>query len=395
MQVIYVSCSCSSKKYSEDIEKSGIRVQQQSQKYNMLLMRGLVDVGADVDAVSVRPINRRVSKKFFYKSETDTENNIKYFYVMFANYPILRNVTVFLSTFFKILFFKTEKKRAIVCDALNIASCAAAMLAGKMRGIKTVGIVTDVPCHRPTGEKIPLYQRINLRLMKKFDGCLILTEAMNEIVNPRKKPFVVIEGHADINMKGVDNALENKYPAKVCLYAGTLRKIYGMEMLVEGFVKSGVRDAELHIYGDGNYADELKEIAKKHSNVKYFGTLPNDVVVREELKATLLINPRPTDAEYTKYSFPSKNMEYMASGTPILTTRLPGMPKEYEDYVYFIETETADGIAESIKNVLSLSPEELHRKGAAAKEFILTRKNNRVQAEKLLKMINAEVLDDV
>lgn len=196
-------------------------------------------------------------------------------------------------------------------------------------------------------------------------------------------------------MKGVDNALENKYPAKVCLYAGTLRKIYGMEMLVEGFVKSGVRDAELHIYGDGNYADELKEIAKKHSNVKYFGTLPNDVVVREELKATLLINPRPTDAEYTKYSFPSKNMEYMASGTPILTTRLPGMPKEYEDYVYFIETETAAGIAESIKNVLSISPEELHRKGEAAKEFILTQKNNRVQAEKLLKMINAEVLDDV
>ena len=36
-------------------------------------------------------------------------------------------------------------------------------------------------------------------------------------------------------------------------------------------------------------------------------------IVKEEKKSTLLVNPRFTNEEYTKYSFPSKNMEYMAS----------------------------------------------------------------------------------
>ena len=36
--------------------------------------------------------------------------------------------------------------------------------------------------------------------------------------------------------------------------------------------------------------------------------LRNDRVVEEQLRATLLVNPRPTAAAFTKYSFPSKNM---------------------------------------------------------------------------------------
>ena len=60
---------------------------------------------------------------------------------------------------------------------------------------------------------------------------------------------------------------------------------------------------------------------------------------------SLTIDENSDDKLVAKYSFPSKNMEYMVSGTPVLTTRLPGMPMEYYPYVYFIEEESADGIA--------------------------------------------------
>ena len=81
----------------------------------------------------------------------------------------------------------------------------------------------------------------------------------------------------------------------------------------------------------------FKKLAQQYPAVKYKGVAPNAVIVEEELKATLLVNPRPTGEEYTKYSFPSKNMEYMASGTPVLTTCLPGMPAEYNEYVYLLK----------------------------------------------------------
>ena len=387
MQIIYVYGGCSPKKYKEYVEVKGVRVQQQSQKYNQLLMEGLVSNGVRVDAISSRPINRAVDKRMLFKGEKDAECGINYNSVGFINYSILRKLTVFVNTFFKTLFFKTEKDCAVICDALNIAASFGALFAAKLRGKKTVGIVTDVPCHRPNNTKIPMSEKINLWLMKRFDSYLLLTEQMNDIVNPKRRPYVVLEGHADISMNEVDNRLEEKYPQKVCFYAGTLRKIYGIESLVRGFLAADVPNTELHIYGDGDFRPELEKLAKENENVKYLGIAPNSEIVKAELKATLLVNPRPTNEDYTKYSFPSKNMEYMASGTPVLTTKLPGMPKEYYEYIYLLEEETADGVCEALKAIFAKSPEELHQKGMEAKEFALREKNNVKQAEKLLKLI--------
>ena len=174
------------------------------------------------------------------------------------------------------------------------------------------------------------------------------------------------------------------------MYAGQLRNIYGIDYLVKGFVNANIKDLELHIYGKGDYAKELEKICKERSNIKYFGTVPNEIVVQKELEATLLINPRPTGEEYTKYSFPSKNMEYMASGTPVLTTNLPGMPKEYHKYVYIINDESENGMKNSLQTILALPSEALHQKGAEAKNFVLDNKNNIKQAERALEILNNE-----
>jgi len=391
MHLVYVYSGCSPRKYKEYIESKGMRVQQQAQKYNQLLLEGLVANGAKVTAVSSRPINRSVASQVFFRGERDSEKEIDYYYVPFVNIPVLRNISVLISVFCKVLFMKKEKETALVCDALNISAAMAALWAAKLRRIKTVGIVTDVPCHRPNNQKIPLHEKVNLKVMQKFDSYLLLTEQMNEIVNPKKRPYVVLEGHSDVFMKKVENRLADKYPQKVCLYAGSLRRVYGIENLVEGFVLANIPDAELHVYGNGDYVEDLKKLSEKYENVKYLGIAPNEKIVAEELKATLLVNPRPTNEDYTKYSFPSKNMEYMASGTPVLTTCLPGMPAEYNDYVFLLKEETAEGVATALQEIFSHSTEELHTKGLAAKAFMMKEKNNVVQTKKVLDMICKEV----
>ena len=102
------------------------------------------------------------------------------------------------------------------------------------------------------------------------------------------------------------------------------------------------------------------------------------------MKAALLVNPRPTAPEYTKYSFPSKNMEYMASGTPLLTTHLASLPDEYIPYVYLIEDESVEGIAETIKTVLLLDRRELDEKGRKAQQFVFTKKTGKMQANRIV-----------
>ena len=182
-------------------------------------------------------------------------------------------------------------------------------------------------------------------------------------------------------------SLEKKTEPRVCFYAGGVSKQYGLGNLVDGFRAADLPNTQLHIYGPGDYVEELKQIAQEDPRIFYGGMLLNTEIVTKEQEATLLVNPRPTEEAYVKYSFPSKTMEYMAWGTPVATTVLPGMPGEYHPYVYLLEDETAEGIARKLTEVLAASDEELFRKGTEARKFVLEQKNNVIQAQKILEML--------
>ena len=158
-------------------------------------------------------------------------------------------------------------------------------------------------------------------------------------------------------------------------------------MLVDAFKSIDASDIELHLYGNGSYVNTLADDMKTDSRIKYLGVCTNELIVEAEKKATLLVNPRFTHETFVKYSFPSKNMEYMASGTPLLTTKLPGMPKEYEEYVFLFNEETTKGYAQALNLVLSMPEDALVRKGQAAREFVLREKNHVVQARRIIRLI--------
>lgn len=67
-------------------------------------------------------------------------------------------------------------------------------------------------------------------------------------------------------------------------------------------------------------------------------------------QATLLVNPRKGHEEYTKYSFPSKTMEYMASGTPTIMYKLPGLPIEYEEYLVLLPDNSQETLTAILNN---------------------------------------------
>lgn len=67
-------------------------------------------------------------------------------------------------------------------------------------------------------------------------------------------------------------------------------------------------------------------------------------------------------------------MEYMVSVTPVMTTRFSGMSEEYEPYLYILDDETVCGIEEKLKYLLCLPAVELHREGAFANDYVLSKK---------------------
>ena len=277
------------------------------------------------------------------------------------------------------------------CDVLNVSACAGAILATKITRLPCVGIVTDMPGigvgNNETNQKMSLSDRINRSYLDKFTHYVFLTEQMNNVINTKHRPYMVMEGLVDINMTIPKN--NQKKDKRIVIYAGGLYERYGLKLLVDGFIQADVENTELWLYGNGPFVESLNAYCENHPNIKYTGIRPNEEVVEAELKATLLVNPRPTHEEFTMYSFPSKNMEYMVSGTPVLTTILPGMPKEYYPYVYLFDNgETTEGYAEVLRHVLTLPDEELQEKGMKARNWVLENKNNIKQAKRIAEFID-------
>lgn len=385
MKIIYVSSLVSQSKMNDIIKKSKKKPLQSIQKFHRLLCEGLAQNGADVKTISSIPMSRSISNKIMWFDKKQSINGVEYNYIPFINFKFLRQLSTFIGTLIKVTkeCIKERKEKVFICDILNTTISTVTLILSKILKFKCIAIVTDLP--RDMGGKISISKKINQALQNKYDAYILLTEAMNDVVNGKNKTFIVIEGITDSNMKQKENNIENKYKEKVCIYAGGLYEKYGVKNLVEAFKLLRQDNIRLHIYGAGELEEYLNNV--DDDRIKYFGVVDNEEIVIQEIKATLLINPRFSNEEYTKYSFPSKNMEYMASGTPLLTTKLPGMPEEYYDYVYCFEDETVEGMKKTLNEILAKSNGELEEKGSKAKEFVLTKKSNRVQAEKIISLL--------
>lgn len=396
MKIIYISALSSQslidKIYHITKGNPGFAVQ----KFSRLLVSGLIANGVDVTALTCPPIVKNFTRKHFVNLKNETESGIKYHYMPFLNIPIFRNICVFIYSFFYVLFWgiKDKANKAVICDVLCVSSCLGALLASQIIKLRNVGVVTDIysqmigqPSSGMRKYLSKLAGVLNSKYVSSFTHYVLLTEAMNGLVNPKHRPYIVMEALCDSALSSSFSKMEKDYPRTV-IYAGGIEERYGLKMLVDAFSKISTDDVQLHIYGSGTYVDSIKKIASQYSSIKYKGVCPNEEIVDAEMRASLLINPRFSTEEFTKFSFPSKNMEYMVSGTPLLTTKLPGMPKDYYEYVYLFEDETVDGYYKKICEVLGLSQEELDSKGFNARRFVLEQKNNIIQAKRIIALLS-------
>ena len=381
------SAVCSEGEYSEINIKDEHKTAQAGIKYFRVFAGGFVKNGKNIKVFSKRPTNKVRSGRRYLPAKDENDGGVQYHYSRKIHIKILNDIYSYLSAFFWYLTPKNCSKNDIVfLDPLNVSIALGTIAACKIRKIPTIAYITDVPgCYCFSGgKKMSRAMRASQKANQGVDGYVNITSQIDALLNKQGKPSIAVEGFVSEIMADKVNTLEGKYDKKVVMYTGAIEKIYGLDMLVEGFLKADIADSELHFYGAGKYVDDIVELSKRDGRIKYMGCKDNSYVVDEQLKATLLVNPRYSGEEYTKYSFPSKNLEYAASGTPTLTTDLPGMPEEYKSYVYILRDESVDGMAQRLVEILSMTKEELHEFGSSAKKWVLENKNSKSQIKKII-----------
>ena len=232
-----------------------------------------------------------------------------------------------------------------------------------------------------------LIERVHNKMDKMASDCdafALATESMADALMVSQKPHVVIEGMYDVK---ASSRLQKEDQKKTVFYAGALLNEYGITHMLRAFTLIEDPSFEFLIAGNGDAVEDVKRCAAKDERIKYLGFLTPQEVSHYQANATVLVNPRTSEHKYVKYSFASKNLEYLSSGVPYIAHDLPCNPPEYSRYIVYPDDETDEALARKIEEVCRLSSTERASIGKRNMEFILHNKNPKVQMGKLDSML--------
>lgn len=227
-------------------------------------------------------------------------------------------------------------------------------------------------------------KEVNL-IKKTYDDTdlfVLLSKPMEEKAPQAVGKDIIIEGISADCYNNIESKEATK--GKIVLYTGSLGIHTSINDLVEAFRITTNPDFRLVICGGGECEANIKANAAEDSRIIFKGFLPREEVINLQKEATAVINPRKPSIPITKYSFPSKTMEYMSSGTPLIGYKLPGIPSEYYNHYYAIDNEDNKELARVLNEVLNMPQEELNSKAKDAFDFIVNNKTSLHQIKRLL-----------
>lgn len=229
--------------------------------------------------------------------------------------------------------------------------------------------------------------RFTERMASHFDAFILYTKKMAEHLHIPKGHYEVIEGFREVP--------ERRAKSSDCfrlVYAGSLNLEYGVGRLVEAISLVTFPDIQLHLYGAGTAEPLILEKSKEDRRIVYHGMVSNAEAEDAIYTASALINPRnSSDGEYTEYSFPSKDIQYMSTGIITLLCKLPGMPSEYYGNFIDMGDATSSEIAVAITKVYNMSVQDRENLGQKARSFIIERMDCKKQAVRIVNLIQSVI----
>jgi len=153
----------------------------------------------------------------------------------------------------------------------------------------------------------------------------------------------------------------------ILLYVGALSKNKGVEYLINAFpkIKEEIRDAKLHIVGDGPEREALEELSKG-MDVKFFGRVPHDEVLEHYKHAKLLVMP-----SVWMENGPFVLYEGMSSGKPVIATKRGGIVDLVRDGINGFIVRAADSEAIAEKTIKLLKDKNLLKEFSKSSQKII------------------------
>lgn len=313
------------------------------------------------------------SKTFYFKGFEKSQDQCHY--VSFHNMWGLRNMSraAALKKAVRQFALQQDQDKLILVYCPHTPFLEAAVYAKKLDpDIRICMYVPDLPNYMNLAEKRSrIYDfakkydiSVLIKLMEQVDSFVLLTEQMKDCLPVGRKPYLIAEGIISNSAETPDRDQTDDNSIRYIVYTGKMNRKFGVADLIDGFSHLKNPGYRLILCGRGDCDAYAEAAANRDLRIQVLGQVTPDEAVKWQGRASVLVNPRPNNEEYTKYSFPSKNIEYLLSGKPVVAYLLDGMPAVYSSFLYCVKDSSnpARAIAESLEQALQDSPEEISKR---------------------------------
>ena len=287
----------------------------------------------------------------------------------FINLPVVKRAFIHASTLRHVRWrFPDARDMVVLSYNATIGQASAARRFAAKRELPFAVLVADLQVMAP--EKMRrdrLVRWMQRRELARADGIIVMSEhVINDLA--LEVPHIVITGAIEDDWNQLP--MVEVVPGRVT-YAGALIESAGVDRLLTAFSSIDGQGLELVIAGRGPLEEHVRAASERDSRIKYLGFMSRDEMKQVLVSSTLLVNPRPEDAPESRYNFPSKLHEYMASGRPVLTTITGGMSGPYIELNRVVPDSTSEAISTGIRAALAAPRADLDAQGEKSRKFAL------------------------
>jgi len=187
---------------------------------------------------------------------------------------------------------------------------------------------------------LPFFGLFEKHALKKARLVTTVSHALKEYISPyRKENVVVIQNGVDMAIfkpmpkKKCRQELNLSTDAKIIIYAGSIQRMQGVDILVEAFEELRKKEKNVQLVIAGRFfRREAKHIDLDQEGIHYLGgDLTQHQVAMLINAADVAVVPNRENA-FTLHCFPYKVAEYMACNTPIAATRVGDVTRMLEKF---------------------------------------------------------------
>lgn len=363
MKIIYFTTAQEENDYRSFIDYWKIPLNSSNQNFHNKFIRSLA-IKNEVEVISIRPFSISKTNVSQLKRETKKDGNITWHYIKRSGGKIYRSITILPQV--KSIMKKLDLTDSVfLTDTINTLVCRTANKVGEKYHKPVIGICTDSPSNIAGTKRS--YTMYLLNQAQKYSGYIALTEGLKDLFNPDNKPSYIFEGIVEDRKVNKNTEKKNPY----FFFGGALMERYGVYQLIEAFKILKPKNIDLYICGHHGDKEQIKIAIQGNTHIKFLGLLPVGKVLEYEQKALACINPRPFTEDLDRFSIPSKTLEYMVSGRPVISVKNTILQEKFPNELIWIESANESDLVHGMKDLLKMSDEEKAKLGQEAKNRVL------------------------